>query len=67
MPTKTNRTRHKLCLLAQTRGGRALIKLMENATGGPYCQRARGYEDDVANGNDLLWCNLRAKPRYRWR
>ena len=39
---------------AQTRGGRALIKLMENATGRvSLIKRARGYEDDVANGNDF--------------
>ena len=45
---------------AQTRGGRALIKLMENATGRvSLIKRARGYEDDVANGNDFgrSWCN----------
>ena len=39
---------------AQTLGGRALIKLMENATGRvSLIKRARGYEDDVANGNDF--------------
>lgn len=39
---------------AQTRGGRALIKLMENATGRvSLIKRARGYEDEVANGNDF--------------
>jgi hypothetical protein len=39
---------------AQTRGGRVLIKLMENATGRVgLIKRARGYEDDVTNGNDF--------------
>ena len=39
---------------AQTRGGRALIKLMENATG-RVCliKRAQGYEDEVADGTDF--------------
>ncbi len=39
---------------AQTRGGRAMIKLMENATGRvSLIKRARGYEHDVANGDDF--------------
>ena len=39
---------------AQTRGGRVLIKLMENATGRVgLIKRARGYEDDVTIGNDF--------------
>jgi len=36
---------------AETRGGRALIRLMENSTGRlGLIKRARGYEDDVAAG-----------------
>ncbi|ERL97524.1 putative hemolysin [Rhodobacteraceae bacterium HIMB11] len=39
---------------AQTRGGRALIKLMENATGRvSLIKRAKGYEDEVADGTDF--------------
>ncbi|MEM9434077.1 MAG: lysophospholipid acyltransferase family protein [Pseudomonadota bacterium] len=36
---------------ARSRGGRTLIRVMENATGRiRMIKRARGYEDDVANG-----------------
>jgi putative hemolysin len=39
---------------AKTRGGRALIRVMENATGRlGLIRRARGYELDVANGQDF--------------
>ena len=39
---------------AQTRGGRTLIKLMENASGRvSQIKRACGYEDEVANGGDF--------------
>ncbi len=39
---------------AQTRSGRALIRLMENATGRiGLIRRANGYEDDVAEGADF--------------
>ena len=39
---------------AQTRGGRAMIKLMENATGRiGLIRRARGYEHEVAAGRDF--------------
>ena len=39
---------------AQSRGGRALIRTMENATGRlGLMKRARGYELDVANGQDF--------------
>jgi len=39
---------------AQTRGGRAMIKLMENATGRvSLIKRAHGYENEVANGHDF--------------
>jgi putative hemolysin len=39
---------------AQTRGGRTLIKLMENASGRvSLIKRACGYEDEVANGGDF--------------
>ena len=39
---------------AQTRGGRALIKLMENATGRvKLMRRARGYEKDIAQGQSF--------------
>jgi len=38
----------------QTRGGRTLIKLMENASGRvSLIKRACGYEDEVANGGDF--------------
>ena len=48
---------------AQTRGGRAMIKLMENATGRvSLIKRARGYEHDVANGDDFWQVMVR---RYR--
>ncbi|MGJ8545172.1 MAG: lysophospholipid acyltransferase family protein [Sulfitobacter sp.] len=40
---------------AQTRGGRALIRLMENSTGRiKLIKRARGYEHDVANGRGFF-------------
>lgn len=40
---------------AQTRGGRAMIRLMENTTGRlRLIRRARGYEDDVAAGRDFF-------------
>ncbi|WP_204114147.1 lysophospholipid acyltransferase family protein [Shimia biformata] len=39
---------------AQTRGGRAMIRVMENATGRiGLIRRARGYEQDVAAGRDF--------------
>ena len=39
---------------AQTKGGRALIRLMENATGRVrLIRRARGYQDEVARGRDF--------------
>lgn len=40
---------------AQTRGGRAMIRLMENASGRVgLIRRARGYEDDIRAGQDLF-------------
>ena len=40
---------------AQTRGGRAMIRLMENASGRVgLIRRARGYEDDIRAGRDLF-------------
>ncbi|SNR98185.1 lysophospholipid acyltransferase family protein [Antarctobacter heliothermus] len=39
---------------ASTRGGRAMIRLMENATGRfGLIKRAKGYEDEVARGRDF--------------
>ncbi len=39
---------------ASTRGGRAMIRLMENATGRlGLIRRAEGYEDEVAQGRDF--------------
>ena len=39
---------------AETKGGRALIRLMENTTGRiTLIKRARGYEDEVAAGRDF--------------
>ncbi|MDU8913352.1 lysophospholipid acyltransferase family protein [Aestuariicoccus sp. MJ-SS9] len=39
---------------AQTRGGRAMIRLMENATGRlALIRRAEGYEDEIAQGRDF--------------
>ncbi|WP_417208348.1 lysophospholipid acyltransferase family protein [Antarctobacter sp.] len=39
---------------ATTRGGRAMIRLMENATGRiSLIKRAQGYEDEVAQGRDF--------------
>ena len=39
---------------AQTRGGRAMIRLMENATGRVgLIKRAKGYEQEVAEGRDF--------------
>ncbi|WP_323769101.1 lysophospholipid acyltransferase family protein [Antarctobacter sp.] len=39
---------------ATTRGGRAMIRLMENATGRiSLIKRAKGYEDEVAQGRDF--------------
>lgn len=39
---------------AQTRGGRAMIRAMENMTGRiGLIKRARGYEDEVADGRDF--------------
>lgn len=39
---------------AQTRGGRALIRVLENATGRlGLIRQARGYEDEVAAGRDF--------------
>lgn len=39
---------------AQSRGGRAVIRMMENATGRiSLIKRARGYEDEVAQGRDF--------------
>ncbi|CUH77057.1 lysophospholipid acyltransferase family protein [Tropicibacter naphthalenivorans] len=39
---------------AQTRGGRAVIRLMENATGRVgLIRRAAGYQDDIARGRDF--------------
>jgi len=39
---------------AQTKGGRAMIRLMENATGRlGLIKRAEGYETEVANGRDF--------------
>lgn len=39
---------------ASTRGGRAMIRLMENATGRiSLIKRAEGYEDEVAQGRDF--------------
>lgn len=40
---------------AQTRGGRAMIRMMENATGRVgLIKRARGYQDDIRAGQDLF-------------
>jgi len=40
---------------AQTRGGRAMIRVMENATGRlRLIRRAKGYEHDVAEGRDFF-------------
>ncbi|MEM6889099.1 MAG: lysophospholipid acyltransferase family protein [Pseudomonadota bacterium] len=40
---------------AATRGGRALIRIMENTTGRlKLIKRARGYEDEVAAGRDFF-------------
>lgn len=40
---------------AQTRGGRAMIRIMENATGRVgLIKRARGYQDDIRAGQDLF-------------
>jgi len=40
---------------AETRGGRALIRLMENTTGRlRLIKRAKGYEDEVAAGRDFF-------------
>ncbi|MGC3936677.1 lysophospholipid acyltransferase family protein [Roseobacter sp. EG26] len=40
---------------AETRGGRALIRLMENSTGRlRLIRRARGYEHEVASGRDFF-------------
>ena len=45
---------------AQTWGGRAMIRTMENLTGRiRLIKRARGYEDDVANGCDFWEVMLR--------
>ncbi len=45
---------------AQTWGGRAMIRTMENLTGRiRLIKRARGYEDDVANGRDFWEVMLR--------
>jgi len=42
------------CHSAETRGGRAMIRLMENATGRiSLIRRARGYEHEVAAGRDF--------------
>ncbi len=50
---------------AETRGGRALIRLMENATGRiGLIRRARGYQDDLALGRDF-WDVM--VERYRLR
>ena len=39
---------------AATRGGRAMIRIMENATGRlRLIRRARGYENEVARGRDF--------------
>jgi len=39
---------------ARSRGGRALVRLLENATGRiGLIRRARGYEDEVAGGRDF--------------
>ncbi|MEM1353234.1 MAG: acyltransferase, partial [Pseudomonadota bacterium] len=39
---------------AETKGGRALIRAMENATGRlRLIKRAKGYEDEVAAGRDF--------------
>ncbi len=39
---------------AETRSGRAVIRVLENATGRlRLIKRARGYESEVANGNDF--------------
>ncbi|MEM6761197.1 MAG: acyltransferase, partial [Pseudomonadota bacterium] len=39
---------------AETKGGRALIRLMENTTGRMrLIKRAEGYEDEVAAGRDF--------------
>ena len=39
---------------AATRGGRTVIRLLENATGRlGLIRRAAGYEDDVARGQDF--------------
>ena len=39
---------------AQTRGGRAMIRTMENLTGRiRLIKRARGYEREVAEGRDF--------------
>ncbi|MEM1101236.1 MAG: lysophospholipid acyltransferase family protein [Pseudomonadota bacterium] len=39
---------------AETKGGRALIRAMENATGRlRFIRRARGYEEEVAQGRDF--------------
>ena len=39
---------------AQTRGGRAMIRVLENATGRlRLIRRAAGYQDEVAGGADF--------------
>ncbi|MEE4187362.1 MAG: acyltransferase, partial [Roseobacter sp.] len=40
---------------AETKGGRALIRLMENSTGRlRLIKRAQGYEDEVASGRQFF-------------
>ena len=46
---------------AATRGGRTVIRLLENATGRlDLIRRARGYEEEVANGGDF-WSVISAR------
>ena len=43
------------CYSAETKGGRALIRFMENSTGRlRLIKRAKGYEDEVASGRDFF-------------
>jgi putative hemolysin len=55
MPNRRQMTRDiSYSYSASTRGGRAMIRLLENATGRlSLIKRAEGYEDEVANGRDF--------------
>ena len=59
MPNQTLTNRHVVreisyATSAQTKGGRAVIRVLENATGRiGLIRRAKGYEDEVAQGRDF--------------